>query len=90
MKQQVYYYAVQVTTDKGDNLLCWRDKKHFYFSTETNGTILPPPALFNKKRDAKAALDEIPIGRGNLKQFKNVITAKKHKIVKVFVSTLKA
>lgn len=87
MKTKNHFYAVQATIDTGENLLCWKDKKHLYFAVKTKGyRIPPPPTLFLNKSDAKKAIDEVPAKGGNLKQFTHVIEAKKVKIVKVNIS----
>ncbi len=85
------FYAVQVTLEDGTKLLSWRDKKHFYFGNNGKKFLkTPPPTLFNTRKEAKIALDEIPEGNkgANLKQFSTVIECMKHKIVKVTVSVI--
>lgn len=81
-----HFYAVQVTLDDGTKLLCWRDnKKRFNYAKESKGYKKPlPPTLFNSKKEAQQAIDEIPSKGGNLKQFETVIGYKKTSIVKVF------
>lgn len=79
------FYAIQATTEYG-KLLCWREKKQFYFSVKTKGLRVPePPTLFTSRKLAKQALSEIPEKGGNLKQFSSVIESKKTTIVKVTV-----
>ena len=86
MKNQNQFYAVQATIDTGEKLLCWKEKKHLYFAKKTKGYLAPPPpTVFLKKEDAKKALGEIPKKGGNLKQFTQVVEAKKVSIVKVNV-----
>lgn len=85
MKNQNHFWALQATIPNGEKLLCWREKKHFYFG---HGLIeqVPPPTLFNTKKEANKAWDKVPSKGGNLKQFNEVIKAKKVKIVKVKLS----
>lgn len=83
MKNKLNYYAIQVEIETGEKLLSWNDKNHFYFSTDKK---CPAPILFRSKSEAKSALENSSDKKGNLKQFKKVVEAKKVRIVKIQIS----
>lgn len=90
MKNQNQFYALQATIPNGNKLLCWQDKKHFYFGVNSRGyESAPPPTLFNTRKEALKAWDKVPSKGGNLKQFVNVIEAEKVKVVKVQITQKK-
>jgi len=85
------YWAIQAITSDGEKCLSWQQGKYFYFCTKYNGRKTnqgPPPTLFNKRKDAVQALNNIPEKGANLKQFEKVVTPKSRKIVKVVLSEL--
>lgn len=82
MKNQ--YYAIRATLENGEKFLCWEHENHFYFAGESKGYKKPlPPKLFNTKKEAITAWENIPDTSGNLEQFETVCKAKKIKIVKI-------
>lgn len=87
MKNTNEFYAVQVTVETGEKLLCWKEKKHLYFAGKTRGFASPPPpTLFLTRKEAKSAIDNVPSKGGNLKQFAKALEPKKTQIVKVKIS----
>lgn len=87
MKNPNQFYAVRAITEDGKKMLCWKDKKYFYFASKSKGFANPPaPTLFRSKKEAKESLNEIPEKGGNMKQFFRIIEAKKTEIVKVNIS----
>ena len=81
------FYALEATLESGKKLLCWQNKKHFYFAEKSRGFATPyPPTLFRTRKEANDAWKNIPSKGGNLKQFENVYEAKKTKTVKVAIT----
>lgn len=84
MEKQNQFYALEATIENGKKLLCWQEKKHFYFGVKTKGYVAPkPPALFNTRKEANKAWSQVPSKGANLKQFVNVMEPKKVRVVKV-------
>ena len=86
------YYAIQAITEDNQKLLCWEHKKHLYFAEphKGNGKLMttPAPTLFSTKKSAKEAIDNVPSKGGNIKQFIEVVEAKKVNIVKVSLNKI--
>ena len=81
------FYALEATIENGKKLLCWQQKKHFYFAEKSRGFASPyPPTLFRTRKEAYNALKNIPSKGANLKQFENVLKARKTKVVKVLIT----